>query len=64
MDSRPNSNSKAPQYCQNEINVKIEELDNNFRIPFQMNSSGNNYMEIARKLNLNSETVKSRISLP
>ena len=45
----------------NEINKKIEELDDDFKIPFQMHTSGYKYKEIADKLNLKIGTVKSRI---
>ncbi|MEW5845800.1 MAG: RNA polymerase sigma factor [Bacteroidota bacterium] len=37
------------------------ELDDEFRIPFQMHTSGYKYKEIAEKLNLKIGTVKSRI---
>ena len=55
------NNGPDSQYSHNEISVNIEELDDNFRIPFQMHTSGYKYKEIAEKLNLNLGTVKSRI---
>ena len=44
-----------------EINKKVEALEDEFRIPFQMHTSGYKYKEIAEKMNLNIGTVKSRI---
>lgn len=61
MNIKSENNIPDSQYSQNEINKKIEELDDNFRIPFQMHTSGYKYKEIAEKLNLNLGTVKSRI---
>jgi len=63
MNSKSENNRPDSQYSHNEINKKIEELDENFRIPFQMHTSGYKYIEIAEKLNLNLGTVKSRIFL-
>jgi len=61
MNNKLENNRPDSQYSHNEINKKIEELDDNFRIPFQMHTSGYKYKEIAEKLNLNLGTVKSRI---
>lgn len=61
MSNLSEKNSPDSQYSHNEININIEELDDNFRIPFQMHTSGYKYKEIAEKLNLNLGTVKSRI---
>jgi RNA polymerase sigma-70 factor (ECF subfamily) len=44
-----------------EINKKIESLEEEFRVPFQMFISGYKYKEIADELDLNIGTVKSRI---
>lgn len=46
---------------QNEISININQLEPEFRIPFQMHISGYKYKEIAEKLNLKLGTVKSRI---
>jgi RNA polymerase sigma factor (sigma-70 family) len=63
LNIRFENNSPDSQYSHNEINKKIDELDDNFRIPFQMHMSGYKYKEIARNLNLKIGTVKSRIFL-
>jgi RNA polymerase sigma factor (sigma-70 family) len=44
-----------------EINKKVDELEDEFRIPFKMHTSGYKYKEIAEEMNLNIGTVKSRI---
>ncbi len=44
-----------------EITKKVESLEDEFRIPFQMHTSGYKYKEIAEEMNLNIGTVKSRI---
>lgn len=44
-----------------EINKNIDALEDEFRIPFQMHTSGYKYKEIADALNLKIGTVKSRI---
>jgi RNA polymerase sigma-70 factor (ECF subfamily) len=61
MNSRAESNGPDSQYSHNEINKKIQELDDDFRVPFQMHTSGYKYKEIAEELNLKIGTVKSRI---
>lgn len=61
MNTRSEHNGPESQYSHNEINKKIEDLDDEFRIPFQMHTSGYKYKEIADKLNLKIGTVKSRI---
>ncbi len=48
-------------YSHNEISRKVNQLSDDFRIPFQMHTSGYKYKEIADKLNLKIGTVKSRI---
>lgn len=48
-------------YSTNEIEKTIEQLDEEFRIPFQMFLDGYKYKEIADKLVLPLGTVKSRI---
>ena len=44
-----------------EITKKVESLEDEFRIPFQMHTLGYKYKEIAEEMNLNIGTVKSRI---
>ncbi|MDZ7740015.1 MAG: sigma-70 family RNA polymerase sigma factor [Bacteroidales bacterium] len=44
-----------------EINRKIDELEDEYRVPFTMFFEGYKYKEIARKLDLPLGTVKSRI---
>ncbi len=48
-------------YGTNEILRTIDELEDDFRIPFKMHTEGYKYKEIAEKLNLKIGTVKSRI---
>ncbi len=55
-DSVPDS-----MYFTNEISRKIDSLEDEHRIPFQMHFEGYKYKEIAEKLNLSIGTVKSRI---
>ncbi len=61
MNSRPDGNGPEAQYSHNEISKHVENLDDDFKIPFQMHTSGYKYKEIADKLNLKIGTVKSRI---
>ena len=61
MNSRAEANGPDSQFSHNEINKKIQELDDDFRVPFQMHTSGYKYKEIAEELNLKIGTVKSRI---
>lgn len=49
------------EYAYNEIRHVINNLDNEFKIPFQMHNEGYKYQEIADNLNLKIGTVKSRI---
>ncbi len=62
-----NVNNKAEdsvpdtQYFKDEINKKIESLEDEHRIPFKMHFEGYKYKEIAEVLNLSIGTVKSRI---
>jgi RNA polymerase sigma-70 factor (ECF subfamily) len=44
-----------------EINRIIDNLEDEFKIPFKMHTEGYKYKEIAQKLNLKIGTVKSRI---
>ena len=54
--SRPD----APVYLE-ELNKQVESLEDEFKIPFKMHTSGYKYKEIAEEMNLNIGTVKSRI---
>ncbi|MEF8846727.1 MAG: RNA polymerase sigma factor [Bacteroidales bacterium] len=49
------------EYSIIEVNRKIEELPDEFRVPFKMFLSGYKYKEIAEKLQLKMGTIKSRI---
>lgn len=49
------------QYSVKEIQKSIDELTDEFRLPFLMHTQGYKYKEIADKLNLKIGTVKSRI---
>ncbi|HEY9114184.1 MAG TPA: RNA polymerase sigma factor [Bacteroidales bacterium] len=59
----PDSNLQTAdsQLTSAEIMVAIEELEDEFRIPFMMHFEGYKYKEIAEELNLSIGTVKSRI---
>ncbi|MDI3527363.1 MAG: hypothetical protein PWR03_1546 [Tenuifilum sp.] len=61
LNSKPDTYGPDSMYSHSEISKKINELDDDFRIPFQMHTSGYKYKEIAEKLNLKIGTVKSRI---
>lgn len=49
------------EYSVKEIQKKIEELSDDFRVPFVMHTQGYKYKEIADQLHLKIGTVKSRI---
>jgi RNA polymerase sigma-70 factor (ECF subfamily) len=49
------------EFSYKEINKAIEELDDDFKVPFRMHTEGFKYKEIADKLDLKIGTVKSRI---
>lgn len=57
------SEAEGPEskYLCKEIHDKIDELKDEFRIPFEMHISGYKYREISDDLNLKIGTVKSRI---
>ena len=61
MNSRPTQLTPESDMAHNEVSIKINQLDPEFRIPFQMHTQGYKYKEIAEKLNLKIGTVKSRI---
>jgi RNA polymerase sigma factor (sigma-70 family) len=48
-------------YSTNELTHTLNNLEDEFRIPFKMHNEGYKYKEIADELNLNIGTVKSRI---
>jgi len=48
-------------YSAQEINRVIDNLEDEFRVPFKMHTEGYKYKEIAQKLDLKIGTVKSRI---
>jgi RNA polymerase sigma-70 factor, ECF subfamily len=48
-------------YTTKELEQIVEALDDNFKMPFKMHHEGFKYKEIAKKLDLNLGTVKSRI---
>jgi RNA polymerase sigma-70 factor, ECF subfamily len=55
------SETPDTEYSVLEIKKSIEELNDEFRLPFVMHTQGFKYKEIAEKLNLKIGTVKSRI---
>jgi RNA polymerase sigma-70 factor (ECF subfamily) len=61
INSRPSSEGPESNFSHNELSKKVSELDDDFRVPFEMHTSGYKYKEIADKLNLKIGTVKSRI---
>jgi len=61
VNGRADIEGPDSNYSHSEISRKVRELDDEFRIPFQMHTDGYKYREIADKLNLKIGTVKSRI---
>jgi RNA polymerase sigma factor (sigma-70 family) len=61
MNSKPDQVNPEAEFSHSEISKKVDLLDDEFRIPFQMHNSGFQYKEIAEMLNLKIGTVKSRI---
>jgi RNA polymerase sigma-70 factor (ECF subfamily) len=55
------SNRAESRIMMDELNVMIDRLDDNLRVPFEMHYVGYKYQEIADKLDLPLGTVKSRI---
>ena len=53
--------SPESKYSENEIEMAIDSLSADFRIPFRMHIEGYKYKEIAEELGLKIGTVKSRI---
>lgn len=61
-DNYRNINHCTSLYSEVKETLRIlESLDDDFRVPFHMYIDGYKYREIARRLNLNIGTVKSRI---
>ena len=52
---------RSSSYSESEIEMAIDSLEDEFRIPFRMHIEGYKYKEIAEELNLKIGTVKSRI---
>lgn len=61
LNNPANFESPESYYSHNELSKMIDALEDDFRIPFQMHTSGFKYKEIAEKLNVKIGTVKSRI---
>ena len=63
MNLKNEANTDIPdsQYSVKEIQKSIDELSDEFRIPFMMHTEGYKYKEIADELDLKIGTVKSRI---
>lgn len=61
INSKSENYGPDSMYSHSEISKKIDALEDDFRLPFQMHTSGYKYKEIADKLNLKIGTVKSRI---
>ena len=53
--------SPEGSYCASEINNAIEDLPEDYRVPFSMHVAGYKYNEIAEKVGVPLGTVKSRI---
>lgn len=53
--------SPENQYATNQIQRFVEDLSDDYRVPFQMHNAGYKYHEIAEELNIPIGTVKSRI---
>ena len=61
LKNESDSNMPDSEFSVKEIQKSIEELSDEFRLPFLMHTQGYKYKEIADKLNLKIGTVKSRI---
>ena len=61
INSKSDTYGPDSMYSHSEISKKIDALEDDFRLPFQMHTSGYKYKEIADQLNLKIGTVKSRI---
>ena len=63
LNSSEKSQFASPDstYSANEITKNINELENEYKVPFTMHTEGFKYKEIAETLDLSIGTVKSRI---
>jgi RNA polymerase sigma factor (sigma-70 family) len=61
LTKEPAYEAPDSEYSTKEITKSIEQLDDEFKVPFQMHTSGFKYKEIADALDLKIGTVKSRI---
>lgn len=61
LNSEATHETPDSQFSVKEIQRSINELSDEFRLPFVMHTQGYKYKEIAEKLNLKIGTVKSRI---
>lgn len=63
LNQQKDSSNPLPdsKFSQEEIEDNIEKLDDDFKLPFSMHTSGYKYKEIADELDLKIGTVKSRI---
>ncbi|MFA6335686.1 MAG: RNA polymerase sigma factor [Bacteroidales bacterium] len=61
LNSRPSDLGPESDFGYRELNNVVNELEPEFRIPFQMHDNGYKYQEIADELGLHLGTVKSRI---
>ncbi len=61
INSKPTDTSPESDFNFRELNVLVNSLEPEFRIPFQMHDRGFKYQEIANELGLHLGTVKSRI---
>lgn len=59
----PDSYNPESTFFAKELHKKIDELKDNFKIPFKMYIDGYKYKEIAETINVKVGTVKSRIFL-
>jgi RNA polymerase sigma-70 factor (ECF subfamily) len=61
LSHRQHAISPDSEHSYNEIKNKVDELQDDFRIPFLMFTEGFKYKEIAEELNIPIGTVKSKI---
>ncbi|MEG2849400.1 MAG: sigma factor-like helix-turn-helix DNA-binding protein, partial [Bacteroidales bacterium] len=61
LNSKPTDTNPESDFNYRELNVLVNSLEAEFRIPFQMHDNGFKYQEIADELGLHLGTVKSRI---
>ena len=61
LNSKPAESNPESDVNYKDLNVLVNSLEPEFRIPFQMHDDGYKYQEIADELGLQLGTVKSRI---